>query len=340
MYTRCLGCAAPLGRNEILEPLPVGRRLAFDPTRGRLWVLCPRCRQWNLAPLEARWEAVEAAERLFEDAAMGAGSEHVTLGRLSEGTELLRIGAARGPEVALWRYGDRLLGRWKRHRRAVHASLGLGALTGAIPVIGSGVVWAGVAAATGVYLAWDRRVVFRGKDGVVLRRGDGAGALLLPAEGPEGWRLVVPRRRGDALALTGDEGLLALRRILPRTNPMGGHLDEVRNATEEVEKLGSPGAVLDQAARELGEASGMDERRLYWMRRPHAIASGHPVLRLALEMAANEEVERRALEGELALLEREWRAAEELAAISDDLLFPPALRARLEGWKGRGGSDR
>ena len=44
--------------------------------------------------------------------------------------------------------------------------------------------------------------------------------------------------------------------------------------------------------------------------------------RLALEMALHEEQERRALEGELWRLERAWEAAEEIAAISDDLHLP------------------
>ena len=41
--------------------------------------------------------------------------------------------------------------------------------------------------------------------------------------------------------------------------------------------------------------------------------------RLALEMVANESDERRWLEGELALLERQWHEADRLAAIVDDL---------------------
>lgn len=41
--------------------------------------------------------------------------------------------------------------------------------------------------------------------------------------------------------------------------------------------------------------------------------------RLALEMAANEDVERRALAGELDALLAAWRDAEEIAAIADDL---------------------
>lgn len=44
--------------------------------------------------------------------------------------------------------------------------------------------------------------------------------------------------------------------------------------------------------------------------------------RLALEMAAHEETERRALDGELADLEEAWRDADEIAAIADALLNP------------------
>ena len=63
MYSTCLFCHASLGANEVIEHFPVGRRLAFDATRGRLWAVCGVCRQWNLTPLEERWEAIEEAER-------------------------------------------------------------------------------------------------------------------------------------------------------------------------------------------------------------------------------------------------------------------------------------
>ena len=48
-------------------------------------------------------------------------------------------------------------------------------------------------------------------------------------------------------------------------------------------------------------------------------------LRLALEMTLNEDAERKALEGELAELEQAWKHAEELAAISDNLLLPESV---------------
>ena len=47
--------------------------------------------------------------------------------------------------------------------------------------------------------------------------------------------------------------------------------------------------------------------------------------RLALEMAANEDVERRAMAGELAELREAWREAEEIAQIADDMFVADAL---------------
>lgn len=54
-----------------------------------------------------------------------------------------------------------------------------------------------------------------------------------------------------------------------------------------------------------------------------------PVEALALEMALNEEAERRALEGELAALEAAWREAEEIARIADAL--PAGRPAKASG---------
>jgi len=46
-------------------------------------------------------------------------------------------------------------------------------------------------------------------------------------------------------------------------------------------------------------------------------------------MALHEEAERRAMQGELADLERAWRDAEEIAKIADDLLVPSSVGERL-----------
>lgn len=51
-------------------------------------------------------------------------------------------------------------------------------------------------------------------------------------------------------------------------------------------------------------------------------------------MALQEEDERRALEGELWRLERAWREAEEIAAISDNLLLPKGAADFVVGRRG------
>jgi hypothetical protein len=57
--------------------------------------------------------------------------------------------------------------------------------------------------------------------------------------------------------------------------------------------------------------------------------------RLAIEMAVNEEHERIALEGELALLEMEWKEAEEIAAIADRLGLPEEVDVQLAALRDR-----
>jgi hypothetical protein len=134
------------------------------------------------------------------------------------------------------------------------------------------------------------------------------------------------------MCLMGREGIRALRGFLPRINQRGGTPEQVSNAVTEVERLGTTRSVLREAACDLQHREGMDPR-FRWGRRSHRISTGHPVLQLALEIAINEEAERRALgrrtdpagEG----VERSGRAG----AISDDLLFPRHLRERLLKWE-------
>jgi hypothetical protein len=59
---------------------------------------------------------------------------------------------------------------------------------------------------------------------------------------------------------------------------------------------------------------------------------------LGVEMAVNEENERHALEGELALLEEAWKDAEEIASIADRLTLPRDVDHKLAQLK-RSGSE-
>jgi hypothetical protein len=96
---------------------------------------------------------------------------------------------------------------------------------------------------------------------------------------------------------------------------------------------GDPYRLVADAARTLAAGQAWDSRLGWPFGSTTALRKADPVLRLALEIAANDEVERVALEGELHLLELEWREAEELASISDNLLVPDWIRARIEAWQ-------
>src|ERR1041384_4565087 len=98
MYRACLFCHADLGANQTVEHLPVGRRIAFDQRKGRLWVVCRKCERWNLTPFDERWEAREECERLFRETRVRFSTDEIGLARLREGTELVRIGEPLRPD--------------------------------------------------------------------------------------------------------------------------------------------------------------------------------------------------------------------------------------------------
>ena len=108
MYTSCLFCHTDLGANHFLATFPVGRRLAYDAKKGRLWVICTRCGRWNLTPLEERWEAIDQSERLFRGTRLRMSTDNIGLACFRGGFELVRVGPALLPEIASWRYGTRL----------------------------------------------------------------------------------------------------------------------------------------------------------------------------------------------------------------------------------------
>src|SRR5215831_10523348 len=126
MYSTCLFCNKPLGANETIETFPVGKRLAFDAAKGRLWVVCPQCERWNLSPLEERWEAIEHAEKLYRDTRRRVATDNIGLAKLRDGLTLVRIGEPLRPEFAAWRYGDQF-GR-RRRRQLLLAGGGVAAL--------------------------------------------------------------------------------------------------------------------------------------------------------------------------------------------------------------------
>ncbi len=359
MYTTCIYCHQDLGSNEALEAFPVGRRLAFDPTRGRLWVVCRRCERWNLSPLDTRWEVIETCERAYRDTRLRVSSDNIGLARLPAGLELVRVGRPMREEFAAWRYGDQF-GR-RRKRAILYTTAGvtaIGALVvgGAAAGISMGGIFPGVTQA--VQSWWRERTIDRlwAEDGTPIRvqRKHLYTSRLVPAGG-EDWSLQVDhvegwdkkKSRGPApppLILSGDEALHLASRLMAHANRRGGGKSTVRAAVARIEDAGHPDAFLPLAAREAerqyaasGKAELSDRKRKRLSKPIPGSLSGLPDdTRLAVEMATQEQAEREALEGELKGLEAMWRQAEEIAHIADNLFVPESVeefireeRARL-----------
>src|SRR5436190_986830 len=91
MYRTCAFCNGKLDGDGGPSGLGVGRRLAFDEWKGRLWVICPKCSRWNLAPLDERLERIEALARAAREGRMAAATEQVALIRW-HGYDFVRVG--------------------------------------------------------------------------------------------------------------------------------------------------------------------------------------------------------------------------------------------------------
>jgi len=204
MYSTCLHCHRTLDRNEVIEAFPVGRRLAFDAAKGRLWVVCAHCARWNLTPIEERWEAVEECERAFRSRRVRAQTDNVGLAALADGTELIRIGAPLRSEFAAWRYGRVLTGRLQRR---VIVGTGAAAVTGAAVASGVGATTVATAViAAGPLFALPAMWL------VLMARGLSGHVLTTSVLGDDNRRLRVVRENLQHTHFTvSDDGTLSLR---------------------------------------------------------------------------------------------------------------------------------
>jgi len=359
MYSTCIHCHRSLGANESIEALPIGRRIAFDAKRGRLWVVCQTCERWNLTPFDTRWEAIEQAERAYRETRVRVSTDHIGLARLREGAELVRIGEPLRPEMAAWRYGDQF-GRRRRRNLLTTGGVVIGA--GAV-IAGAAALGVGVAALAPLAHAFNMYKLVGGTAarGRELALPDGGrfvpiGQPRLIESGPAQWGIdigyALKRDAGDArgparfslfgegkneqgrVQLYGDDALPLLREYLPRINRAGATGARVSDAVQLLEQVGAAEAFPRWAAgmrREWSaKANWGDMGDLNFIPAP---------ARLALEMALHEDSERRALEGELQLLEDAWREAEEVAAIADNLLVSPHIDSRFKGLRGKISSE-
>ena len=133
------------------------------------------------------------------------------------------------------------------------------------------------------------------------------------------WQLDLYHTDGTVM-LEGEHARRATALIMPKVNAGGAKRDQVQSAVNRIESSGDPERFMSSVAR----LPVPKEEPTAWKRWPRFPTPGAltklPLeTRLAVEMAVNEENERRALEGELALLELEWKEAEEIAAIADRL---------------------
>lgn len=332
MYATCLFCNRPLGANQVLESFPVGRRLAFDGRKGRLWVVCRRCERWNLSPFEERWEAVEQCERLFRDARKRVSSDNIGLAKLDEGLELVRIGDPLRPEFAAWRYGDQF---GRRRRKAMVTGTAVAGVAAAV-VIGGATTGLATGGGYWVYQLVQGLVDAYRKRRVVARVPTEEGARLVvrgshlyrtslqrDPDSETGWSLQVRHAEGTAV-LKHHHATHATALLMPPVNRAGGSRRQVQDAVRRIEAAGDPLRYVQSAAGELRYSRSARQRV------PVSLARMPLANRLAIEMAVNEENERIALEGELALLELAWKEAEEIAAIADSLAIPREVETQLE----------
>ncbi len=279
---------------------------------------------------------------MFRATKLRMSTEHIGLARMREGLELVRVGEPQRPEMAAWRYGDQFGRRRRRYYMVAGASaVAVGALVSG--GIGLGLFAGGGATffnlggqlLNGLRL---RRVVARvetpeGK--VDVARGQLHRARLERFESElrltfsthtryegRGWRWweFQPdfKKSGRTISLGASAALPALGAMLPAVNAGGGSASQVHGAVKLIEETGHPAALLNIAA--------YSEISRGWTLKKIGLLSSIPVeTRLALEMMTHEDAERRALEGELAVLEERWREAEEIAGISDNMFLPASV---------------
>ena len=333
LYSTCLHCNAALGRNEVVEHFQVGRRLAFDGAKGRLWVICQACQRWNLTPLEERWEAIEECERLFRDTRLRTSTDNIGLARGPAGMDLIRIGAPLRHEIAAWRYGAALQRRWKSHWRLFAAEnsarLTTASITATMFSIGAGSPIVGIAC-SGLSLLASRasirnatrdiraRIVLPDGQVTDMRSLTASGVRMIVVGTDDGGWALRSSRRGETYRTAEAASARTLRAVLAYRNAAGGDDAAVASAVDHLARSTDTRTFINRAAN-AARASGLDDLSVY----PREAL-------LALEMALHDDTERLAMAGELQTLACEWEMAEEIAGIADDMFLPDDVRARFK----------
>lgn len=310
MFRRCGFCNTAFDGDGGPSGLGVGRRIAFDEWKGRLWVVCPRCSRWNLTPFDDRLERIEAVARAAQAGRIAASTDQVALIRW-EKYDFVRVGKPPRVEIATWRYGERLRNRQRERMKVVVpltvAAIGLGIAANVAAGGGFGVlVWNIHRAVDWVYLriVGSRRIPLiespicaRCGSIMELRARHVQHARVVPdAHADMGVLLSCPRCHQEGAQITGSEAVQVLRQGLTYLNLVRGGRRRAEDAAREVDRVGGPDSLLrDVAQREL------------------TLRSLRPERGLAFEMAVDERAE-------VEELEQQWREAEEIADIADGTL--------------------
>jgi hypothetical protein len=310
MFRSCAFCNTAFDGDGGPSGLGVGRRIAFDEWKGRLWVVCPRCSRWNLTPFDDRLERIEVVARAAQAGRIAGSTDQVALIRW-ERYDFVRVGKPPRVELATWRYGERLRNRQRERMKVVVpltvAAIGLGIVANVAAGGGFGViVWNIHRAVDWVYLriVGSRRVSLiespicaRCGSIMELRARHVQYARVVPdTHADMGVLLSCPRCHQEGAQLTGIEAVQVLRQGLTYLNLVRGGRRRAEDAAREVDRVGGPDRLLrDVAQREL------------------TLRSLRPERGLAFEMAVDERAE-------VEELEQQWREAEEIADIADGTL--------------------
>ena len=330
MFSSCAFCNAAFDGDGGPSGLGVGRRIAFDEWRGRLWVVCPRCSRWNLTPFDDRLERIEAVARAASQGRIAASTQQVALIRW-ERYDLVRVGKPPRVELATWRYGERLRNRQRERMKVVVpltiAAIGLGIAANVAAGGGFGVVVWNVHRLADRFYVWlvggrkvqlvEPPICAHCGTLMQLRARHVQYARIVPDRQAEmAVLLSCPKCRQEGAQLTGTDAIQVLRQGLTYMNLDKGGRRRAEDAAREVDQVGGADQLVrDIARRELTLRSLRAERGL------------------ALEMAVDERAE-------VEELERQWKEAEEIADIADGTLGTSTeIENELRRLKNRGGDQ-
>jgi len=322
MFERCLFCRSRFLPNQLLAHFPLARQIAYDPARGRLWIICRRCGRWCLVPIESRWEAVQELESIFEKVGLAAKSDGLAL-VAHDGLRVLRVGRGGSREEAWWRYG-----RQFRTRRLVRGPIVVAGIFAAttMAAVAGGAGGAGVIVGYGGAMLWPAAielirafgfggVAWRGR--MKCRKCDatretipfrefrrlelvpgartGEVALRVPCLGCDRWSLRLERLEAQHV----------MQRALAYHHFFGAPTRRVQEAFDLIEKAGSAQDFLVNVARE--------RRRLREFAQAELVA---------VEVAISDAVEAQRAGMSLDEHRAAWVQEEELARIIDHELTP------------------